>query len=110
MKLYHATFKPYLKSIQRLGLGAKQPKKNYEDSLDGVVCFASDKDEAYSYAEVALDDEDNHPNELGIVILEVDATDLNPEWLHTDSNVQDTTSCFEYHGIIPWDKIKVCRA
>ena len=54
--LYHATYKPFLKSIKEKGLG--NTRKKWSDSASGVVYLATDEDVAYSYAENAewLDD------------------------------------------------------
>lgn len=106
MKLYHATYKPRLRSIFQFGLGAKS-KKNWEDSKKGVVYLADDPDEAESYAEVA----EFVPGEYLdlIVILEVDSNTLDPDLLFNDENVIDGNSTYEYHGIIAPEDLKIFK-
>ena len=44
----------------------------------------------------------------GIVILKIASKDLDLSKLHDDSNVQeDDSDTYEYHGQIPWSKIKI---
>ena len=51
-KGYHATYKQFLNSIKRKGLGNTK-KKMWSDSFSGVVYFANNPDVAESYAEEA---------------------------------------------------------
>lgn len=96
--LYHATYKPRLKSILSKGIGATK-SRNWSDSKRGVVYLALDPDVAESYAEVALDDLDK---EWDIAILKINTTNLDLSKFYLDSNVRnDQNDTVEYHGIIP---------
>ena len=103
--LYHATYKPRLKSIKLKGLGAGG-KRNWEDSQRGVVYLALDPNVAESYAETS----DMVPDEWldSIVILKIATAGLDPNKFHIDSNVQDNTGdTVKYHGIIPPSNISL---
>jgi len=105
-KLYHSTYKPLLKSIMTLGLGAKSSKYKWEDSKKGVVYLATSLDVAKSYAETA----DSPPEEWldVIVTLQIDASKLDKSKLKLDSNVHDNAGdTLEYHGVIPPSIMKV---
>lgn len=104
-QMYHATYRPYLASILKWGLGGAPvlPPKNYEDSEDGVVYLATTPDIALSYAETA----EGVPQEWldDIVMLRVDLRQLNLSALGYDKNVrtdEDTPmETLEYRGLIP---------
>lgn len=103
--LYHATYKPRLKSIKLKGLGAGG-KRNWEDSLRGVVYLALDPNVAESYAESS----DMVPDEWldQIVILKISTAGLDPNKFGIDSNVQDNSGdTVEYHGVIPVSNISL---
>lgn len=114
-KLYHATFLPFLESIQQNGLG-NTDRKMYTDSRPGVVYLANDPCVAESYAECSewveeqdgIDDYDYLDN---IVILEIDVSKLENGKIFVDQNVLleegEENATWEYHGIIPWDACKV---
>jgi len=106
--LYHATYKPFLKSIKEKGLG-NTGRKMWSDSKGrGVVYLALDKDVAYSYAETAewLDDvEDYDKYADNIIVLKIDTNKLDKEKLFIDENVLDNDSTVEYHGIIPFTSV-----
>lgn len=98
--LYHATYRPLLKSIKKYGLGGDKAQAKWEDSKPGVVYLALDKDVAESYAETS----DVVPDEWldEIVILKVSTAGLDLNNFNIDSNVQDNEGdTLEYHGIIP---------
>jgi hypothetical protein len=105
--LYHATYKPYLKSIKQNGLGAGKLKKNYDDSKTGVTYFATDFDEAVSYAETSDEVDDDYLDE--IIVLRVKTADLNLSNLNKDANVIDGETTYEYYGIVPFNKLKVFK-
>lgn len=97
--LYHATYQAYLPSIIANGLGARQTK-NWDASVDGVVCLAETAEQAESFAESA-EDASSDVYDSGIVILQVDASNLA---LRPDRNIlppenRDIT-CWEYSGTI----------
>ena len=93
--MYHATFRANLASIKQFGLGAKQPK-NWEFSQDGVLCFSSNPDIAYSFCECADDVSESKYNS-GIVVL---ATPYMPGYvMMEDMNCQGQQSCFCMKGI-----------
>lgn len=99
--LYHATYKPLLKSIQEKGLG--NTKQTYwQDSKPGVVYLATSEEVAESYAEA----NEQCPEEWldQIVVLKIKTSDLDKNALCVDQNVildeNDLPETFEYHGII----------
>ena len=103
--LYHATYKPRLKSIKLKGLGAGG-KRNWEDSKSGVIYLALDPNVAESYAESS----DMVPDEWldQIVILKISTVGLDPSKFSIDSNVQDNTGdTVEYNGVIPVSNISL---
>lgn len=103
--LYHATYKEYIDSIKQNGLGMVVPKKNWNDSKDGVVYLANDPYIALSYAEISEEVPDKWLNE--IVILQIDVSQLNKKLLFCDENVIGNQGTYEYHDIIPWSAISL---
>lgn len=106
--LYHATYKPFLKSIKEKGLGNTRRKMWSDSKGKGVVYLALDKDVAYSYAETAewLDDvEDYDKYADNIIVLKIDTNKLDKSKFFKDENVLNDDSTIEYHGIIPFDAI-----
>lgn len=112
-KLYHATYKQFLKSIQQKGLGNTK-RKMWSDSVRGVVYLADDPWEAESYAEESewvdeREDPDIYLN--NIIILEIDVSKLDINKLEVDKNVLldegEENSTWEYHGVIPWEACKI---
>ena len=105
--LYHATYKPRLKSIKLKGLGAGG-KRNWEDSRRGVIYLALDPNVAESYAESS----DMVPDEWldQIVILKISTAGLDPNKFNIDGNVQDNEGdTVEYHGVIPLTNISLYK-
>jgi hypothetical protein len=105
--LYHATYKPLLKSIQLKGLG-NTTKTFWDDSKPGVVYLASDPDTAISYAESAETIPDSWYDK--IICLKIDTNSLNLDNLYIDENNQsnnDDVSTWEYHDIIPYKDIDI---
>lgn len=108
--LYHATYKPFLKSIREKGLG-NIDKKMYSDSKGrGIVYLAKDPDIAYSYAENSeWVEERENPDYYynNIIILKIDINKIDRNKLFDDENVRDDLddSTIEYHGIIPFSAI-----
>ena len=112
-KLYHATYKPFVKSIKEKGLGNTR-RKMWSDSVRGVVYLADDPDVAESYAETAewVEEQDNYEKYIeNIVILEVDVNKLDKSKFKVDSNVllnaNEENATWEYHGVIPWEAISI---
>lgn len=112
-KLYHATYKQFLKSIKEKGLGNTK-RKMWSDSKRGVVYLADDPDVAYSYAEISewVEERDNYDDYIdNIIVLEVDTNKLDKSRFNIDSNVHledgENNSTWEYLGIIPWDAISI---
>ena len=98
--LYHATYRPLLKSIKAHGLGGDRAQAKWEDSKPGVVYLARDPDVAESYAESS----DVVPDEWldQIVVFKIRADQLDPSRLFVDQNVQGNAGdTLEYHGVIP---------
>ena len=96
--LYHATYKPLLKSIQANGLGGGGAQTKWTDSKPGVVYLAKDPDVAVSYAETS----DEVPEEWldQIVVLAISTDSLDTSKLKDDENVLDDDITLEYHGVI----------
>ena len=112
-KLYHATYKPFLKSIQQKGLGNTRSKM-WSDSKTGVVYLADDPWVAESYAETSewVDDQEDPDKYLdNIIILEVDPSKLDSTKIFIDRNVLldegEENATWEYHGVIPWEACKI---
>lgn len=95
MKLYHATYKAYLPSILRHGLGAKDKMQtNWSESYSfnqglshDCVYLATDKEVAISFAEIV--DEDHISDEVyysGIVVLEIQLQNLDVSLFQQDPN------------------------
>lgn len=101
--LYHATYKPRLKRILENGLGGKT-RKNWNDSVAGVVYLSEDKDAAESYAESS----DIVPEAWldKIVILKIDTAGLDKTLFSVDKNNQ-AGDTIEYKGIIPKENISI---
>lgn len=97
--LYHATYKPLLKSIQKSGLG-NTTQSQWTDSRPGVVYLARDPEVARSYAETAESVPEAWLDQ--IVVLQISQADLDPKLLHVDRNVKDNAGdTLEYHAVIP---------
>ena len=107
MILYHATFQAYLESIMRYGLGTHKIK-NWSGSIPGTVCLTSDMDVAQSFCEAS----EATPEEIfesGIVILAINCSGLvlTPDTnILQDDLVPNSTTFWEYHGIIHPNRIK----
>lgn len=102
--LYHATYKPLLRSIKLNGLDNTKSKLAWDDSKIGYVYLAKDKEVAASYAESS----DNVPGSYidNIVILHIDATKLDNSKLSIDKNVIDNEGdTLEYNGVIPFSYV-----
>lgn len=113
-KLYHATFSKLLRKIKRCGYLGKSPYKLWSDSNNKYVYLATDPDEAYSYAETALDDCDNERlydmlEDDDIVILEIDTRYLDKNKLFKDENVVDGETTYQYEGIINCQIMKIYK-
>jgi hypothetical protein len=105
--LYHATYRPLLKSIKQHGLGGDKAQAKWEDSKPGVVYLATDPNVAESYAETS----DVVPDEWldQIVILKISTNGLENK-IQIDRNVQDNEGdTLEYHGIIPLSNISMYK-
>lgn len=98
--LYHATYKPLLKSIKKEGLvpGKRINWDNGNNKYKNYIYLADDPGVAESYAEaselVAEDWLDN------IVILQVSTNNLDKTKFEIDENNQDG-STLQYNGTIP---------
>lgn len=107
--LYHATYKPLLKKIEKEGLGGKSSKRKWSDSKKGVVYLALDPYVAESYAESVDEDEVDMPEDWldKIVILKINTSSLDHNKFNIDQNVLDNKGdTLEYYGIIPWYAIE----
>ena len=102
--LYHATYKPLLKSIKEFGLDTTKSKKAWEDSIPGYVYLALDSEVAASYAETSDMVPDSYLD--NIVILTIDTDRIDKSKLFMDQNVLDNEGdTLEYRGTIPWSAI-----
>lgn len=113
-KLYHATFSKLLRKIKRCGYLGNSPYKLWSDSNNKYVYLATDPDEAYSYAETALDDCDNERlydmlEDDDIVILEIDTKYLDKNKIFRDENVVDGETTYQYEGIINCQIMKIYK-
>ena len=105
--LYHATYKALLPLIKRDGLDTRKAALAWEDSKPGIVYLANAPNVAESYAETA-DEVSDEIYDSGIVVLEIPTKGLDISKLHDDRNVRGNapSDTFEYHGQIPWSRIK----
>ena len=97
--LYHATYKPFLKSIMKNGLGGSGAQTQWEDSKPGYVYLAKDPEVAVSHAEANEEVPDEYIDD--IVVLSIDASQLDQDNLEDDQNVMDDDSTVAYKGVIP---------
>jgi hypothetical protein len=98
--LYHATYRPLLRKIKKMGLDNRNTRRNWEDSIDGIVYLALTPDIAESYAESSEVVPDDWLDE--IVILKIDVSKLDANKIFKDRNVRNTdNTTFEYSGVIP---------
>lgn len=107
MFLYHATFRTNLSSIKKLGLGAKQPK-NWDFSVDNMVCFTNDAECAFAFCECA-DEVAESKYDSGIVVLAINIGALDKKLLSYDPNMEggNNTDTFAYKGVINSTKLLV---
>ena len=103
--LFHATYKPRLKSILSKGLIVDFKKKNWEDSED-LIYLADDPYVAESYAESS--DMVNEDWLDQIVILEIDINYLEEAFLEIDSNNLEGDT-YQYSKNIPPEAIRIFR-
>ena len=97
----------YCLLLKRGGLDTRKSAQAWEDSKPGIVYLSNDPDVAESYAEAAEEVSDEI-YDSGIVVLEIPTKGLKISKLHDDRNVQeDDSDTYEYHGQIPWSKIKI---
>lgn len=113
-KLYHATYRPLLRSIKKHGIvpGGKR-FKNFDWSKN-FVYLAEQPENAISFVEVAENDDIPEDWIDDIVVLEVDVSKLNLTKMAPDENWNPAVAddevgyrSFQYDGIIPTDAIKV---
>ena len=103
--LYHATYKPFLDSIMKNGLGGSGAQTQWEDSKPGYVYLAKDPEVAVSHAEANEEVPDEYID--NIVVLSIDASQLDQDNLEDDPNVIDDDSTLAYKGIIPTSAFSV---
>lgn len=102
--LYHATYKPLMRKIEREGLDPSKGKKSWEGSKPGVVYLAVDPDAAISYAEASDLVPDSYID--SVVLLHINTASLDRSKLAKDGNVLDSEGdTLEYEGVIPWSAI-----
>jgi hypothetical protein len=86
MKLYHATYNKYRKSIEENGLIPNFSRSNYELNETGCLYFAFDPDVAISYAECSENPDISEDDLDNIIICEVDSGNLEISNVGYDSN------------------------
>jgi len=97
--LYHATYKPFLDSIMKNGIGGSGAQTQWEDSNPGYVYLAKDPEVARSHAEANEEVPDEYIDD--IVVLSIDTSQLDQNNLEDDPNVMDDDSTLAYKGVIP---------
>lgn len=97
--LYHATYRPFLDSIRKNGLGGKGAQTQWEDSKPGYVYLAKDPEVAMSHAEANEEVPDEYID--NIVVLKIDTNKLDPNNLEDDPNIIEDDSTLAYKGVIP---------
>ena len=87
-KLYHATFINNWGSIEEFGLGANVPKKIVYEGMSkkNVTYFASSEGFAYQFCETAQEYSDEEELWQEIIVLEVNISDLDMDYLEVDPN------------------------
>lgn len=104
MTLYHATYLPRLASIMTGGL-RPDTEKNWSISED-YIYLTDDPEVAISFAEIAEEVPEEYLNQ--IVVLKVDAKDLDLDKLELDDNIIEKNDySFQYSGHIPPEIIEV---
>jgi len=109
LKLYHATYLPYLSSILKYGLFCSSPESNWYNYKEDAIYLATDENIAISFAETS----ELAPEEYldKIVLLEIDTSGLDLDYLFVDSNIifndDEEIYSFEYHKDIDPQFIKV---
>ena len=106
--LYHATYRPFLDSIMKNGLGGKGAQTQWEDSKPGYIYLAKDPEVAVSHAEANEEVSDEYID--NIVVLSIDASQLDQDNLEDDPNVMDDDSTLAYKGIIPTSAFSVMES
>lgn len=86
MKLYHATYNKYRKSIEENGLIPNFNRSNYDLNETGCLYFAFDPDVAISYAECSENPDISEDDLDNIIICEVDSGSLDISNVGYDSN------------------------
>jgi hypothetical protein len=111
MKYYHATYEKHLPSIIRHGLDvSKRTRKSWSFS-EKVIYLSTLGEVAHSYADCSDDVPEKWLYE--IIVFEIDEQHLDLSKLKIDRNVhqeQDcdaVINCFEYHGVIPPNVLKM---
>ena len=104
-KLYHATFKVYLDSIKKHGLLSKSPNINWEGLSIDAIYLSDDPESAESFCEVA--EVSDEVWNSGIIIFEINTSDLNLDLLDEDENILDEIGSYVYFGNIPFSKLTV---
>ena len=106
---YHATFGSRMTSIRKTGLCGQtnKSKRNWEDSAPDLVYLALDPFVAESFAE-SSEDASDRDIDSGIVIFEIQESELDSSLLFPDPNVafDHEVYSFAYRGIIGFEKLK----
>jgi hypothetical protein len=106
--LFHATYRPLLRSINRYGLSPQYKRKFWDDSSDNLIYLATSPDIAESYAESSDTVKEDWLDE--IIIFSIDTAFLDLTKLKKDSNVRTDdgiVSTYEYAGTIPANLLKI---
>ena len=103
--LYHATYKPLVLKIKTEGLGGNSAKANWPDSKKGVTYWAKSADIAYSYAETCESVPEDWLDQIVVFECKIENFDLKKLFLNPNV-IENDNATFEYHGIMPFDKLK----
>jgi RNA:NAD 2'-phosphotransferase (TPT1/KptA family) len=111
--LYHATYGVFLDSIMKQGL-IRGYRKNWEFSQN-YIYLTNDPDIAESFAETAEEVPEEYLDD--IIVLKIDKSKLNPDYLELDENItqgedneeDDSIYSFQYRGNISPELIKVIK-
>lgn len=104
--LYHATYKPLLKRIEKQGL-KRGLNKFWDDSSPNFIYLSDDPNVAESYAETSDMVDENWIND--IVILKIDTNHLDPQKIEKDDNNLNGDT-YQYADDIPPSILTIYRS
>lgn len=106
--LYHATYRPLLRSIKKHGLDPQKGKSKWSDSKRDRIYLSIDPYVAESYAESSEEVNEEWLDE--IIILQINVNLLDEERFDVDSNVlENDGTTLSYVGVIPPKAISIFK-